>query len=172
MDINIIITLIVAVITCLFGFRLNKVLIALAGFVLGMGLCNAVCMPLISNETTVLVLSIVVGLLLSLVAFRLYLVGIFLACFFLVYTACNIYIEADTVKQIVGAVAGLFVGVLGVKFTRPIMIISTSFSGAFVIVDTVFGLINFNIPIMSLIIGIIIGVISASYQFRTNPEKD
>lgn len=172
MDVNIIVTLIVAVLTCLFGYKLNKAVIALCGFIIGYNLCNTVLTPLISSDIAVIILSSVVGLIIGLIAFKLYLVGIFLACFFLVYSVCNVYIDAEPIKQIAGAIGGVIVGLLGVKFTRPIMIISTSFSGAFIITDTVFELISYNVPVISLIAGLIIGVLSAGYQFRSTSEEE
>ena len=169
---TIITTVIIAAITCLFGFRLNKLLIAVAGFGVGYYLCNAGLTSALGEGFITFAVSILVGLLIAFLAFKLYLAGIFVLCFVLAYAACNVFIEAGTLGTILSIAAGLIVGMLGVWFTRPIIIISTSLSGAFVIADNILPLLNFNMPIANLIVGLVIAFLAAEYQFRTTKDLE
>lgn len=168
---TIITTVIIAIITCLFGFKLNKILIAVAGFGVGYYLCSSGLITALGEGIFTFIISALVGLLVAFLAFRLYLVGVFILCFVLAYNACTVFLDPSTLSTIISIVVGALVGMLGVWFTRPIMIISTSLSGAFVIADTLLPLFNLNTSIVNLIVGLVIALVAADYQFRTTKEE-
>ncbi len=169
---TIITSIIIAIITCLFGFRLNKWLIAIVGFGLGYYLCSTGLFNMLGEGLMNFIISILVGLLTGFVSFKLYLAGIFILCFVLSYTGCISFIETGTFSTILSIAIGIIVGILGIWFTRPIIIISTSISGAFVIADNILPLLNLNTPIVNLMVGLIIATFAMNYQFRTTKDLE
>ena len=77
MTITNIIALIVAIITCFWGYKLNKGLIAIFGLILGFSLGTEYLPNFINNETIVYIISAIIGIAVGLISYNLYLVGIF-----------------------------------------------------------------------------------------------
>lgn len=166
MDIVNIITLIAAVITCFFGYRLNKTLIAVMGLIIGFNLGLTYLPNVITDQTIIYVVSAVIAILAGLISYNLYLVGVFLLCAIAVYILCeNLGLDSN-IQTLVGMLAGLIAGILGVKFTRPLMIISTSLGGASLLTNTAFTLFNFQNDALSFIIIIVIAILGMLYQFQ------
>ena len=171
MDIVNIITLIAAVITCFFGYRLNKTLIAVMGLIIGFNLGLTYLPNIITDQTIIYVVSIVMAILVGLISYNLYLVGVFLLCAIAIYILCENLSLDSNVKTLVGMIAGLIAGILGIKFTRPLMIISTSLGGASLLTNTAFALLNFQNTALSFIIIIVIAILGMLYQFKQSDNN-
>ena len=167
---SIIVTILIALVTCLFGFKLNKVLITLAGFAFGFYLGGVIAPQIIDFTVAPLVLSVILGILFAIISFKLYVAGVFILCGFSTFIACYTFIDIEGVREVVGVVAGIIVGIMGAKFTKPIMIISTSFSGGFLLVDNILQLLNYNNAVVLVIFGLIVTVLAAKFQFNNNKE--
>lgn len=166
MTITNIIALVVAIITCFWGYKLNKGLIAIFGLILGFALGIEYLPNLINDQTIVYVVSAVIGIAVGFISYNLYLVGIFFLCGVAAFVLCENLGLAENLQTIIGLVAGIIAGILGVKFTRPIMIISTSLSGASVLTDTAFQILNFQNNTLTFIISIVLAVLGMIYQFN------
>lgn len=166
MTITNIIALVVAIITCFWGYKLNKGLIAIFGLILGFALGVEYLPNFIDDQTIVYVVSAVIGIAVGFISYNLYLVGIFFLCGVAAFVLCENLGLAENLQTIIGLVAGIIAGILGVKFTRPIMIIATSLSGASVLTDTAFQILNFQNNTLAFIISIVLAVLGMIYQFN------
>ena len=166
MTITNIIALIVAIITCFWGYKLNKGLIAIFGLIIGFALGTEYLANFITNQTIVYIVSAVIGIAVGLISYNLYLVGIFFLCAIAAFVLCENLGLAKNLQTIICLVAGIIAGILGVKFTRPIMIIATSLSGASILTDTAFQMLNFQNNTLSFIISIVLAILGMVYQFN------
>ena len=159
MNIVNIVAVLIGLMSCFFGYKLNKTLIAIMGLIIGFNLG-------IADQTIIYIVSAIIALLFGFISYNLYLVGIFLLCAITVYSLCNNLGLESNIQTIISVISGIIAGILGVKFTRPLMIISTSLGGASLITENAFNLFNFQNNILSIIVLIIIAVLGMSYQFK------
>ncbi len=167
---SLIVTILIALAGSLFGFRLNKILITLMGFAFGFSLGGFIATQIVDFSIAPLVLSLIVGFIVAVISFKLYVAGVFILCGFSTFIACYTFIDVEIVREVVAIVAGILVGIIGAKFTKPIMILSTSFSGGFLLVDSILQLLNFDNMVAAVIFGVIATVLAASFQFKNNKE--
>lgn len=171
MTIQAIINILIALAACLYGYRLNKVLIAIIGFYYGYQL-GIMFLPAITLDGTLIqILSIVIALLVAIISYNMYLVGIFIICFATAYSLCSGLQIDETFRIIIGAVFGFIAGGLGVSFTRPIIIITTSLAGAYLLIDTIFKLVGFSNSLFITIGTLFVALLASSFQFSRNPEN-
>lgn len=166
MDIQAVITIILAIITCFYGYKLNKVLIAILGLFIGFKLGVTVLPNIIADQTIIYILSAIIAIIIGIASYNLYLIGIFLLCALAVYILCGNLGLTGTTQTIVGVIAGIFAGILGVKFTRPLIIITTSFAASSLISETLLPILNIQNDIVSLIVIIIFAILGMTYQFN------
>ena len=169
MNIADIIALIIAIITCFFGYKLNKGLIAILGLILGFLIGITYLPNIIIDKTLIYILSAVIAIFFGFISYKLYLVGIFFLCAIATYILCENFGLTGNLQTIIGILVGLIAGILGVKFTRPLMIISTGLSGASIITEILFNILNFQNDILNFIISLIIAILGITYQFQ---QKD
>lgn len=166
MNLTNIMALIIAIITCFFGYKLNKALITILGLILGFWLSVTYLPSIIDSQTIIYIISIIIAIFAGLISYKLYLVGIFFLCFIAAYILCEPLGLTDNIQIIFGLIVGIFAGILGVKFTKPLMIISTSLSGSSIISKTLFSILNFQNNILIFIISIIFTILGITYQFK------
>lgn len=166
MNIVNIVAVLIGLMSCFFGYKLNKTLIAIMGLIIGFNLGIVVLPNFITDQTIIYIVSAIIALLFGFISYNLYLVGIFLLCAITVYYLCNNLGLESNIQTIISVISGIIAGILGVKFTRPLMIISTSLGGASLITENAFNLFNFQNNILSIIVLIIIAVLGMSYQFK------
>lgn len=171
MNVTNIMALIIAIITCFFGYKLNKVLIAILGLILGFLLGITYLPNIIDNQTIVYIISAIIAIISGLISYKLYLVGIFFLCAVATYILCENIGLTGNMQTIIGLTAGIIAGILGVKFTRPLMIISTSLSGGSVMAKTLFSLLNFQNNILIFIISLIFAILGMTYQFNQKDQN-
>lgn len=164
-----IITLIIALITCFFGYKLNKGLIAVIGLIIGFQISSTYLPAIIESQNLVYILSIIIALILGMLSYKLYLVGIFFLCAISAYLLFENLNLTGNIQIIFGLIIGVIAGILGVKFTRPLIIISTSLCGSSLIINTIMPALNIQNNTVNLILTLIIAIISMAYQFK---QKD
>lgn len=169
MNITSIITIIIAIMTCFFGYRLNKAIIAVIGLLIGFNIGITFLPLIITNQTLIYILSAIIAIILGMISYKLYLVGIFLLCAIAAYILTENLGLTDNIQIIIGLIVGIIAGLLGVKFTRPLMIISTSFCGSSLIIDTLLPIFNIQNNTVSIILTLIIAALGMTYQFN---QKD
>ncbi len=169
MDVITIVTIIIGLITCFFGYKLNKTIIAIFGLIIGYNLGVTLLPNVITDQTTIYIISVIIAIAIGLISYKLYLVGIFLLCALAAYILCDNLQLAQNIKTIVGLITGIIAGILGVKFTRPLVIISTSLAGATTFAENILNLLNYQNNNLTIIISIIVAIIGIIYQFK---QKD
>lgn len=165
-----IISLIVGFLACFMGYRLNRIVVMIVGFYFGYKLGDAFLPQIISDASLIPIISVVIGIFVGYMAFSMYLLGIFILCFMLAYTVCGSFIEMEMLKIIIGAIAGVIVGIIGVNFVRPIMIVLTSLVGGFLIAGSGLDLLNIDNNIIYILIGLVLAILGALAQFRNKEE--
>ena len=166
MEIINIITILIALVTCFFGYKLNKILIAIFGLIIGFNLGVTYLPNLLTNQTIIFIISAIIAIAVGIISYNLYLVGVFLLCALAVYILCGNLGLDENIKTIIGVIAGIIAGILGVKFTMPLIIISTSLAGATTIIENVFSLLNIQNNIFELLLFLIIAILGITYQFK------
>ena len=165
-----IISLIVGFLACFMGYRLNRVVVMIAGFYLGYQLGDTYLPQIISDTSFIPLVSIVIGIIVGSMAFSMYFLGVFILCFTLAYTVCGSFIEMEILKVIIGAITGVIAGIIGVKFLRPIMIVLTSLAGGFLIASSGLDLLNISNNVIFVLIALVLAVLGALTQFRNKEE--
>ena len=166
MNIVNIVAVLIGLMSCFFGYKLNKTLIAIMGLIIGFNLGIVVLPNFITDQTIIYIISAVLAIVVGIISYNLYLVGVFLLCALAVYILCGNLGLDENIKTIIGVIAGIIAGILGVKFTRPLIIISTSLAGATTIIENVFSLLNIQNNIFELLLFLIIAILGITYQFK------
>ena len=161
------IPLIIAVFTCFFGYKLNKIVITIAAFASGYALGSWLAGTLGVSEDITFFISMIAGIIGGFGGFRFYLIGIFCLCFFSVFTWVQTIIPEEGLKWIIAIIGGLLAGFVAMKFVKPVMIISTSISGGTIIATTLFDLLKLPTDYL-LIAEIIIIILGIIFQFNSN----
>lgn len=128
--------IIFALLNCFLGYKLKKLWVTLAGFFIGFILGTAAGLILISSDkktALALLIGCVCGIIIALIAFALYKAGLFLWCAAATFiTVIGFFPQPDKWPAVVtGIIAALIVGILTIKFLRPVLIASTSINGGF-----------------------------------------
>ena len=164
-------TLIGGIILCLFGFKLQKVLICLSwavlGFAIGSGITGA-----FADQTASYIAGGVLALLFGMIGFKLYKIGIFVLCFVLTFAVIYNLISNDIVRMVAGLAGGALVGFIGLKFIKPVIIISTSFSAGSMIAEGAASYFAFNSSIIYWIILLVVAIFGVCYQFKTTEKEE
>lgn len=119
---------------CFFGYRLLRILIAVAGFVAGFSLGMMYIET--SSEMTTLLICVIVGLAGAALLYFVYNIGIFAIGAGLGASVARLILplfsipEASTFALVLIIVLGLLGGILSLLLKRVIMIIGTSFVGS------------------------------------------
>ncbi len=161
-----IIDLILGLITCFFGYKFSKALLAILGFIIGYKFAMASLPSYIIESWMLTTCSIIIGIILGFISYKLYLIGIFILCGVSTYILCQFIGVDQSLRIIIGIISGILAGILGVKFTKPLLIISTSLSGTTMLVKSLFSVFNFDNNFIYMIIYIIIVCYSINYQLK------
>jgi hypothetical protein len=163
--------LIVGLLLCFFGFKIQKMLITVAWFLIGYNLVGYAndYFHLISDSNILILVSIVVGLLLSGVGFKLEKLALFIAVAYLTFTSIKAYIPIDDprILLLVQAALALIAGALSTLFIKPILIGVSSFAGAALVKEYLPLFITIPANIL-LIIVIVIAVAVVIVQLMTS----
>lgn len=167
---------------CFAGYRLQRIGIALIGFLLGAGIGISIAGGQEELAWLAIVLALVGGIVFSLLAYRMYLAGIFLLSGILAFTiaqALLLLLHLPGWANIAGGVViGILVGILAVKFTRPVLIFTTALQGSFGVVRHGLTLLGENpdqpggwMLYAAIAVAVVLAVLGVYVQWRTSPEK-
>ncbi len=167
-----VISIVLGVVECYFGYKVFKLLMAITGFFVGCGLGGAIGTGLLlqsgASGGIVVILALVGGVIGVLVAVKVYFLGVFLYGFAVGFLVVLIF-GGSTVS---GAILGIIGGLLLVFFNRVLIIVSTAIAGG-----TCLGMglgmllyscgiwMNFAVKILTSIVFIATGLY---YQFKVN----
>lgn len=123
-----VITLILALVGCFFGYKLSRLFMSITGFIAGAILGQIAASQFLHVEGFSSVLCIILsGAIIAALSFWIYRIGIFILCFALAFSAAGALFpfEGD-IQFFVNIITGLIVGVLAVKYMRPVIILTSA----------------------------------------------
>ena len=163
-----IIALVLGVVLCFYGFKIQKLVITLAWFALGFVLSGQICANFINSETTLLIVKVVVGILLASAGYKLEKLALCIAVAYLTYGAIGSYITGfDATMTIVIQVGiSIVVGILSTLFIKPILIGVTSIAGSALIKQYLPTLITLQPNVLTIIV-LLIAVVGIVVQLKT-----
>lgn len=161
-----------ALLNCFLGYRLMKVWIGIAGFVLGFVLGFSISMPFIDNAAICAVIGVAVGAGMTVVAFSLYKAGVFLLCVLLALSISYLLIPVEWVAILVGVIVGILVGILAMKFLRYVIIIMTALSGGTGAASTLLPLFGFTAAPILWTVGLLLAAGGVAVQILTTGKHD
>lgn len=123
-----VIALILALIGCFFGYKLSRLFMSITGFIAGTLIGQIVASEFLHVEGFASVLCIILsGAIIAALSFWIYRIGIFILCFTLAFSAAGTLFpfEGD-IQFFINVIAGLIVGVLAIKYMRPVIILTSA----------------------------------------------
>lgn len=157
---------------CLFGYRLQKILIGLIALLGSGAIGYSVAQSLGAPTAICWVVAILIGALLAWASFSLYRFGVFMLCLLVCYGVAALFISSPQwLAPVIGLGGGVLLGGLAVAYTRQILIFTTSVGGGFGLVSAILQL----VPSLSggarfainLICGLAMVVLGILFQLRT-----
>lgn len=124
-----ILSLVIGLIGCLFGYKLYRLFTTISGFFAGVFLGFFIGTNFFGHSNGIIILCCLVGgISLAIFSYHIYMAGIFVLCFFLGFVGAANYIQATgNVAFLMATICGLVVGALAIKFVKPVIIIATTF---------------------------------------------
>jgi hypothetical protein len=161
---------------CFFGYRLLKLWLFLAGLALGLASGYGAGMRMNLGQTPCILIGVVLGLALGFLAFKIWKLGVFLLCGGMAYLFGAVWIP----QWWLTALVAIAVGILAVKFVRPVVILSTGLSGGSSAVQALscalvslgaLPTVNFLSGWLAWVLGIVLAVGGIAYQFKHSPRS-
>ncbi len=165
------IILITGLLLCLFGFKIQKILITVAWFLIGynlVGYANGL-LNLINDSTVLIIACIVGGVLLAGAGYKLEKLALFIAVAYLTFKSISSYIpiEDARIAFLIQAAVSLIVGALSTLFIKPILIGVSSFAGGSLIKQYLPVFINIPANILMILVVAIV-VVGVIVQLKTS----
>lgn len=165
------IILIAGVLLCFFGFKIQKMLITIAWFLIGYNLVGYIngLVNIISDGTILVIACIVVGLLLAGVGYKLEKIALFIAVAYLAFTSIGSYIpiEDARIALLIQGAAALVIGALSTLFIKPILIGVSSIAGGAILKDYVPLFITIPTNILSILVLVVV-IAGVVFQIKTS----
>lgn len=161
--------IIIGLVLSFFGFKIQKLVIIFAWFVLGFNLGNELLPHVLSDKTIITVISLVIGLLLGSLGYKLEKLALFIAVTYLVFKSVGSYLPSvsdPNLALLIKAGVSLIAGALSVMLIKPILIGVTSIAGVTIIKDYISVFVSLSASTLNIgaLILIIIGIL---YQLKT-----
>ena len=135
---------VIGLLLCILGLKLMRILSALVGFVLGVGIGAAISMIAGVTGTAALALIIGPGIVFAVLAGVLRKAGVFISVFFYAFTTLSSVIpSASLVVIIIELVVGIVAAVFAVKYMEPAVVIASSLAGGMLAGPAILELIGF-----------------------------
>lgn len=164
--------ILVGIVLCTNGFKIQKLLITIAWFCIGFLLSSLIVPNFIDSNNICLIINFVVGILLGSIGYKLEKLAILIAVAYLVYSSIGPYIKGldPNIALLIHYGVSLLVGVLATFFIKPIMIITSSLAGSNLIKTYVPTLIAIPGNILTIIV-IVIFAAGIIIQFKTSWDR-
>lgn len=156
-----------AIVTCLMGYKLYKVYMALCGFVLGGSL--GIILAIKCNSMIWLIIGLFIAIAFAYIAYKFYQIGLFVVgCItsFPLFAIIALLISQTKGALIVALLIASAVGIVVAIFNKPIIIVATSISGGSS-AGTLFACIIAHTRMMG-VFGIIFTCLGLYYQTKVN----
>ncbi|MBQ0058346.1 MAG: hypothetical protein KBS83_00045 [Lachnospiraceae bacterium] len=175
---GIIVSLVVALVMCFFGYTLLRVFVAIMGGVMGIFLGSVIAEKASLNNTMTMIVIVIFAVGICLISFFVYRVGVFLLSFFIGFallTMIAVVFTASNTAIIIGLVAGVIMGTISCLLIRPMTIGTTGIGGgmvvAFQVIQRLIGMGSNTGYILTLLLGILIGVLGIIVQLKLTKGK-
>lgn len=162
---------------CFFGYKLLKIWVAFCGFLAGFTVGLLVVPHFVVKEGIILLISCGMGLVLGVLGYEVYLVGAFVLGWILtvsVFLSLGRMLKFDDKMVIlmlgVGVLAGIAVGALIVRFSRPGIILLTAVSGGITLGMGVLDILKVNNSTAVFAAGIILSLCGVCVQLKTTQK--
>lgn len=168
-EITAVIAIIIGLIFCFAGYKVQKLLITIVWFAIGFVLANKIGANFIEAKNVLLIVQIISGVVFGSLGFKLEKLALCIAVAYLVYTTIGPYITGfeKGVTIIVQFGIAAFIGILSTFFIKPILIVVSSFAGANLLKIYVPSLVTVPANIL-LIVVIVVAVLGALVQFKNS----
>lgn len=167
--------LIIGMVECFWGYQLFRVQVGLLGFLSGLSLGFGFFPSDGTNWILPLIVGVLLGALLCGLALRFFPIGVFLFVAFLVFTVIYAGIYALVPFGFwIALIIAIIAGFVGVFLSKPIIIISTSFSGAGMVVNgglLLLGWTYADVAALAFILTVVLTVAGLGAQFKYNKGK-
>lgn len=161
------IPIIIGAVECFAGYKVMKTVLAILSFTIGAFLGVLIG---VSTNTVLGVISVLVfGIGLAVLAYNLYHIGIFILIIFLTTVAVNMICR----EIIISILIGFLLGVLAVFLEKPVIIISTSFAGAGIMLSSALFMAGFrlqDILALSAVLWIVMALAGMVCQYFTTQD--
>lgn len=163
--------LVFSFLTCFLGYKLRRLWVglgfAVAGFLIGCSISFFI--PQINIGISILI-GIVLAVLTIVFSLQLYKLQLFLINFVSSYiffskTICTFL--PDLACILISLVIAIFIGLFALKYMYIVTIITTSISGAFIMLKQLFDLLDFKYNIFYYILLVIFSILGMLVQFKT-----
>jgi len=150
-----VIYILTGILSCFFGYRLFKVILGFWGFIIGFILTRFIFAQYVgTNDNTILLIAGLVGGVVGIFLFiSLFKVGIFALGAMFGYTLVMMFVSAGKLQPdpIILILAAILGGILALLLQRPMIILSTAFGGAFLVVFGVAYFLNLPMKLIDLL---------------------
>lgn len=157
-----------SLLNCFFGYKLQKVWIAIIGFLIGFFIGFICSVSLFKfNAGIGALMGVLLGLVLALAAFKVYKAGVFLFCGITIYGMLYQLIPIQWLGIVLGVICGIGAGVLALKFLRPAIIFTTAVGSGISAAQQLLSLFKVtNLPVV-LCAGMILAAAGVIVQLKT-----
>ena len=130
--------LVFMLLTCFFGFRMKKIWISVLGVLIGFTLGALIGVLINQGTALIIICGLVSAIIGGVIAFKLYRVGMFIwtgsLAFSMVYDLLARFLDIREMAPailvtVVSLGVGILIGILTLRFMRPVTIVVTSVSG-------------------------------------------
>lgn len=164
--------LILGLLLCLVGFKMQKAAIFVSWFLLGFNLSYGFLNNIIESEKILLVICFTISILAGYLGFKLEKLSIFVAVAYFSYEILGSFIKIDNhvIELIVNIVSSLIVGGVAVYFMKPVMICVTALYGGVLLNENIGHFVMLPSSILSIAVVLIV-IMSIIFQFKTNKKS-
>lgn len=160
---------------CFFGYKLQRIWIAAAGFIIGFSIAFLVFENSSSASFVIPVIAgIALGIIGGIIGYKLYKAGIFIYAFWctfsFLYTLLSNY---KAVGILIGIVAGVIVGIITLRYVRTVLITVSSLNGGFTSAVILLPLLPYSLnSYVVFAAGIVLTISGILFQFKTTKKSD
>lgn len=167
-EITAIIAILIGLLFCFAGYKIQKLLITIVWFIIGVVLANKIGGYFIDSRNLLIVVEIITGIIIGSVGFKLEKLALSIAVAYLVYITIGPYITGfePGLTLIIHAGISLLIGILATFFIRPILIIVSSIAGASIIKMYLPAIVTLSSNVL-LIVTVVIAILGILAQFKT-----
>ncbi len=153
------------VISCFFGLKLQRIVLAITWVIVGFYLMNAILSPMTIDPNFALVLKIGAGLILGAFSMKLQKIGWFILLFVLGFMIVYTTTSPIWYNYLLGIVVGAILGILATFLYEPMIIISSSLVGAYSIVSSIIQYFHIETATYTIVLFIVIALLGLITQF-------